>query len=82
MPTPNAASPNDVPQRERSTSMLVLSRKVGEKIVINRNITVTVVEVVGRKIRLGIEAPRDVTVHRQEVHDAIKAKNEEDHQTS
>ena len=56
--------------------MLVLSRKKNESIVINNNITVTVVEVRGDKVRLGIVAPKDVPVHRQEVHDAIKIQVE------
>lgn len=52
--------------------MLVLSRKKNETIVINDSITVTVIEIRGDKVRLGIEAPKDVTVHRQEVYDAIQ----------
>lgn len=52
--------------------MLVLSRKKNESIVINNDITVVVVEIRGDKVRLGIEAPREVPVHRQEVYDAIK----------
>jgi carbon storage regulator len=52
--------------------MLVLSRKLNERIVINDNIVVTVVEIRGDKVRLGIEAPKEVTVHRREVYDAIK----------
>ena len=52
--------------------MLVLSRKKNESIVINDNIVVTVVEVRGNKVRLGIEAPKEVTVHRRDVYDAIK----------
>ncbi len=52
--------------------MLVLSRKINETIVINDNIVVTVVDIRGDKVRLGIEAPKDVPVHRQEVYDAIK----------
>jgi len=56
--------------------MLVLSRKESESIQIGENVTVTIVEIRGDKIRLGIDAPRDVLVHRQEVIDAIrKAKN-------
>jgi carbon storage regulator len=47
--------------------MLVLSRKFGEKIRIGPNITVTVVDIRGDKIRLGIDAPRDVAVDREEV---------------
>lgn len=49
--------------------MLVLSRRVGEEIVINDNIRVTVVAVKGDRVRLGIIAPRDVTVDRSEVHE-------------
>lgn len=51
--------------------MLVLSRKKNESIIINDNITVTVIEIRGDKVRLGIEAPKDVTVHRREVYEAI-----------
>jgi carbon storage regulator len=53
--------------------MLVLSRKKNESIVINNDITVTVVEIRGDKVRLGIVAPKEVPVHRQEVYDAIHA---------
>jgi carbon storage regulator len=49
--------------------MLVLSRRPGEKIVIAENIQVTVVSVQGDKVRLGISAPRSVTVDRQEIHE-------------
>ena len=49
--------------------MLVLSRKLGEEIVIAGNIRITVVSVRGEQVRLGIEAPRNVAVDRQEVHD-------------
>jgi carbon storage regulator len=54
--------------------MLVLSRKKNESIVINNDITVTVVEIRGDKVRLGIVAPKEVPVHRQEVYDAIHAR--------
>ena len=53
-------------------AMLVLSRKKNESIIINDDITITVVEIRGDKVRLGIEAPKTVTVHRQEVYDAIQ----------
>lgn len=52
--------------------MLVLSRKKNESIIINDHITVTVVEIRGDKVRLGIDAPKDVTVHRREVYEAIQ----------
>ena len=57
--------------------MLVLSRKKDEKIVIGDNISIMVVEIRGDKVRLGIDAPRDVSVHRREVYDAIKRKESE-----
>ncbi len=53
--------------------MLVLSRKKNESIIISDTITVTVIEIRGDKVRLGIEAPKDVSVHRREVYDAIHA---------
>lgn len=52
--------------------MLVLSRKKNESIVINNDITIVVVEIRGDKCRLGIEAPKEVPVHRREVYDAIR----------
>lgn len=56
--------------------MLVLSRKENESIVIGDNITVTVIEIRGSKIRLGIKAAKDIPVHRQEIYDAIHAPKE------
>lgn len=53
--------------------MLVLSRKKNESIVINNEITIVVVEIRGDKVRLGVEAPRDMTVHRNEIQDKINA---------
>lgn len=52
--------------------MLVLARKKNESIVIREDVVVTVVEVRGDKVRLGIEAPKEVKVHRREVYDAIR----------
>ena len=52
--------------------MLVLSRKKNESIVIANDITIVVVEIRGDKVRLGIEAPKEVPVHRREVFDAIR----------
>lgn len=55
---------------------LVLSRKVGEQIVINNDITVTVIQLRGDKVRLGITAPQGVPVHRLEVQQQIEASAE------
>lgn len=54
--------------------MLVLSRKKNESIVINKDITVTIVEIRGDKVRLGIVAPTIIPVHRQEIFEAIHGK--------
>jgi carbon storage regulator len=55
--------------------MLVLSRKKNESIVINDDITIMVVEIRGDKVRLGIDAPKEMPVHRKEVYDAIHRSN-------
>lgn len=54
--------------------MLVLSRKSNESIVINNNIKVTVVEIRGDKVRLGIEAPKNIPVHREEIYNQINGR--------
>ena len=58
--------------------MLVLSRKKNESIVINNDITIVVVEIRGDKVRLGVEAPKEVPVHRREVYDAIRRSDSSD----
>ena len=55
--------------------MLVLSRKKNESIIINDDITIVVVEIRGDKVRLGINAPTEIPVHRQEVYEAIQREN-------
>jgi len=57
--------------------MLVLSRRPNESIVINDKIVITVIEIRGDKVRLGIEAPRDVPVHRSEIYNAIQRAESE-----
>jgi len=52
--------------------MLVLTRKLNESIVINDDVSVLVVEIRGDRVRLGIDAPRDVIVHRKEIYDVSK----------
>lgn len=56
--------------------MLVLSRHRDESIIIGDNIIITVVDVRGDKVRLGIDAPTDIPVHRQEVYDAIQRERQ------
>jgi carbon storage regulator len=55
--------------------MLVLSRQVDETIMIGDDIEVTVVDIRGDKVRLGITAPKEIAVHRKEVYEAIKREN-------
>ena len=52
--------------------MLVLTRRVGERIVIDNEITVTVLGVKGNQVRIGITAPKDIAVHREEIFDRIQ----------
>lgn len=58
--------------------MLVLSRKANQRITIGKDIVVTVVDIRGDKVRLGIEAPQDVAVHREEVYLAIQRQTDAD----
>ena len=56
--------------------MLILNRKAGESIILNEEIEVTILEIADGKIKLGIEAPKNVTILRKEVYEAVKAENE------
>jgi len=62
--------------------MLILARKAGEAITINDNITVTVLEMKGGQVKLGIEAPRHVAIHREEVLTRILEENKRATETS
>jgi len=55
--------------------MLILTRKIGESIIISDNVKVTVLGVEGRQIRVGIDAPKEISVHREEIYDKIAAEN-------
>lgn len=57
--------------------MLVLSRHRDESIMIGDDVVVTIVDIRGDKVRLGIDAPQSIPVHRQEVYEAIKRENEQ-----
>ena len=56
--------------------MLILTRRVGEKLIIGDNVTVTVLGVKGAQVRVGINAPRDVTVNREEIYQRILKERE------
>lgn len=56
--------------------MLVLRRRVDEQIVINDDIVITVIDMAGGKVRIGIEAPQNVSVHRREIYEAIRREDE------
>lgn len=62
--------------------MLVLSRHRDESIMIGDDVVITIVDIRGDKVRLGIDAPQDIPVHRQEVYDAIKRENRKASQVS
>ncbi len=57
--------------------MLILTRRIGESIMINEDITVTILGVRGLQIRIGIEAPQEVSVHREEIYRRIKQEQRE-----
>ena len=58
--------------------MLVLTRRVGETLMIGDDVTVTVLGVKGSQARIGINAPREIPVHREEIYERIKAQNEQE----
>jgi carbon storage regulator len=69
------------PYAWQGLAMLVLSRKKDEKIIIGDKITIMVIEIRGDKVRLGIDAPKDVTVHREEIYQAIKREQQAQNNT-
>jgi carbon storage regulator len=57
--------------------MLILTRRVGETLMIGDEVTVTVLGVKGNQVRIGVNAPKDVAVHREEIYDRIRNENEQ-----
>ena len=56
--------------------MLILTRRVGETLMIGDEVTVTVLGVKGNQVRIGVNAPKDVAVHREEIYDRIKSEDD------
>lgn len=56
--------------------MLILTRRVGETLMVGDDVTVTVLGVKGNQVRIGVNAPKDVAVHREEIYERIRKENE------
>ena len=62
--------------------MLILTRRVGETVMIGNEVTVTVLGVKGNQVRIGVKAPKDVAVHREEIYERIKREEDGDPRSS
>ena len=62
--------------------MLILTRRVGETLMIGNEVTVTVLGVKGNQVRIGVNAPKDVAVHREEIYERIKREEDQDSRSS
>ena len=67
------------PWTEIGANMLILTRRVGETLMIGDEVTVTVLGVKGNQVRIGVNAPKEVAVHREEIYDRIKREQETAH---
>lgn len=57
--------------------MLILTRRVGESVMVGDDITITVLDVKGNQVRIGVNAPKDVAVHREEIYERIRQEKEQ-----
>ncbi|MDH3560036.1 MAG: carbon storage regulator CsrA [Gammaproteobacteria bacterium] len=62
--------------------MLILTRRVGETLMVGDDVTVTVLGVKGNQVRIGVNAPKDIAVHREEIYDRIKQEHDQDPSSS
>jgi carbon storage regulator len=58
--------------------MLILTRKIGQKILIGDDVQVTLLSISGNQVRMGLDAPREVSIHREEIYNRIKSQTEEE----
>jgi carbon storage regulator len=70
--SPIHASELSCPYQGGGSAMLVLTRRVGETVIVGNDVSVTILGVKGNQIRIGINAPRNVTVHREEIYERIR----------
>lgn len=65
-------------KKDREIHMLILTRRVGETLMVGDDVTVTVLGVKGNQVRIGVNAPKDVSVHREEIYQRIQREKGED----
>ncbi len=67
---------------EENKVVLILTRRIGESVIINEDITVTVLGIKGNQIRIGVDAPRHVSVHREEIYQRMKKEEFEEEEAT
>jgi len=73
----NARFVQEKQRLQEKSNMLILTRRVGETLMIGDEVTVTVLGVKGNQVRIGVNAPKDVSVHREEIYERIKNEQKE-----